>query len=169
MISCTIISAVDEEGGIGRQGQLPWRIPGELKHFRDCTVGNGKNAVIMGEVTWLSLPEQFRPLPHRDNIVLSQSKRAYAGAKTAGSFEEAFSLTAGAENVFIIGGASIYQQAILLPNCRELLITRIQGGHSCDVFFPDIPSDFQVVSRSRPVTEAGEVYWFERYLRDPLN
>lgn len=165
MIPFSIIVAIDEENGIGRQGQLSWRIPGELKHFRDITVGDGNNAVIMGEVTWLSLPEKFRPLPQRDNIVLSKTKTAYPGAKTADSFDEAFTLAAEAHKVFIIGGASVYKQAMSLPNCRELFITRVKGGHNCDVFFPAIPAEFARESQSQPMTEAGETFWFEHYLR----
>lgn len=165
MVPFSIIVAIDEENGIGRQGQLSWRIPGELKHFRDITVGGGKNAVIMGEVTWLSLPEKFRPLPQRDNIVLSQTKTAYVGAKSAGSFDEAFILAAGADQVFIIGGASVYKQAIVLPNCQALFITRVKGGHNCDVFFPPIPTDFTQISKGEPVTEDRETFWFEHYLR----
>lgn len=165
MTSFSIIVAIDEENGIGRQGQLSWRIPGELKHFRELTVGKGKNTVIMGEVTWLSLPEKFRPLPQRNNIVLSQIKTTYPGAKTAGSFDEAFTLAAGSEKVFIMGGASVYKQAIALANCHELFITRVKGGHNCDVFFPAIPADFTLESKGEPMTEAGETYWFEHYHR----
>lgn len=165
MVPFSIIVAIDEENGIGRQGQLSWRIPSELKHFRDITIGGGKNAVIMGEVTWLSLPESFRPLPQRENIVLSQKKTTYPGAKAAGSFDEAFTLAAGADKVFIIGGASVYKQAIALTNCQELFITRIKDGHNCDVFFPSIPADFSLVSQGQPIIEAGETFWFEHYLR----
>lgn len=165
MIPFSIIVAIDEESGIGRQGQLSWRIPGELKHFRDVTVGEGNNAVIMGEVTWLSLPEKFRPLPQRENIVLSKTNTVYPGAKTAGSFDAAFALAAEADTVFVIGGASVYRQAMSLPNCRELFITRVKGGHNCDVFFPSIPADFTLESSGRPMTEAGETFWFEHYLR----
>lgn len=165
MVPFSIIVAIDEENGIGRQGQLPWRIPGELKHFREITVGGGQNAVIMGEVTWLSLPEKFRPLPQRQNIVLSQTTTAYPGAKSAGSFDEAFTLVTGSDKVFIIGGASVYKQAIALENCQELFITRVKGGHSCDVFFPPIPSDFTQISKGEPITEDKETFWFEHYQR----
>lgn len=165
MVPFSIIVAVDEENGIGRRGKLAWRIPGELQHFRDLTIGNGRNAVIMGEVTWLSLPEKFRPLPQRDNIVLSQTKTSFSGAKTAGSFDEAFAMAAEAEHVFIIGGASIYKQAIALPNLQEVYITRVKGGHACDVFFPSLPTDFSLVAKGEPVTEGGETYWFEQYIR----
>jgi dihydrofolate reductase len=165
MVPFSIIVAIDEENGIGRHGQLSWHIPGELKHFRDLTIGGGHNAVIMGEVTWLSLPEKSRPLPHRDNIVLSQKKSSYAGAKIAGSFDEAFSLAIEAENVFIIGGASVYKQAIALPNCKKLYITRVQGGHHCDVYFPPIPDTFKLIAKVEPITEGHETYWFEEFTR----
>jgi dihydrofolate reductase len=165
MVPFSIIVAIDEEGGIGRKGLLGWRIPGELKHFREVTVGTGNNAVIMGEVTWLSLPEKFRPLPDRQNIVLSQDKNLYPGAQTAGNFDEAFALAAEAGKVFIIGGASVYKQAIVLANCNELFITRVKGGHNCDVFFPAIPADFGLQSKSESMSDAGETYWFEHYTR----
>lgn len=160
-----IIVAIDEMGGIGRDGQLPWRLPGELRHFREVTVGQGNNAVIMGETTWLSLPDKFRPLPDRQNIILSNQGSSYPGATTVASFPEAFSQATTAENIYVIGGASIYRQAIVLSDCQELFITRVQGEHQCDVFFPTIPSNFHLVEKSEPRTEENETYWFERYRR----
>lgn len=166
MKNFSIIVAIDEAGGIGRNGRLPWRLPGELRHFREVTVGEGSNAVIMGETTWWSLPEKFRPLPERRNIVLSKENKAFNGARTATSFEEAFAHAASAEKIFIIGGASVYQQAITLDACREIFVTRVKGEHGCDVFFPVIPADFRLVAKTEPTAEADETYWFERYVRD---
>ncbi len=161
-----IIVAIDEAGGIGRGGLLPWHLPGELRHFRELTVGLGGNAVIMGETTWQSLPEKFRPLADRQNIILSKQGVAYPGATTATSFTEAFSQASQAKKVFVIGGASVYRQAIMMPECQEMFITRVQGEHGCDVFFPTISEHFLLVEKSDPMKEVNETYWFEHYRRD---
>jgi len=169
MSEFSIIVAVDEAGGIGRQEQLPWRLPGELKHFREVTVGTGQNAVIMGRTTWLSIPEKHRPLANRINIVMSRTQSAHAGAQTVQSFDEALlaAQKVRVQNVFVIGGASVYTAALGHPACATLYVTRVQGTHECDTFFPDIPSTFHLAKEGEPITEAGETYWYEEYRRHP--
>ena len=113
---------------IGRDGRLPWNIPGDLHRFRDLTMGN---AVIMGRVTY---EEIGHPLPGRLNIVVSRTQR-YEGENllTASSLNEAIAL-AGDRRAFISGGARLFQEA--LPLVDVMYITEIDADVSGDVFFP---------------------------------
>lgn len=165
MTQFTIIAAVDEAGGIGRSGALPWRLPGELRHFREVTTGTGRNAVIMGRTTWHSIPQQYRPLPRRLNIVLTARPEATPGATTVQSIAAARQAAERADcrEAFFIGGGQVYAAAIGDPAVRRLLITRVAGTHDCDVFFPAIPPSFRRIDSSRPIVEAGETYWYEEY------
>lgn len=114
---------------IGRDGRLPWNIPGDLHRFRDLTMGN---AVIMGRVTY---EEIGHPLPGRLNIVVSRTQR-YEGENllTASSLNEAIAL-AGDRRAFISGGARLFQEA--LPLVDVMYITEIDADVSGDVFFPE--------------------------------
>jgi dihydrofolate reductase len=125
---------------IGREGTLPWRLPEDLAHFRELTTGH---PVIMGRRTWESLPAQFRPLPGRENIVLSTSAECpVPGAQLVADPGAALELT-GARDVWVIGGASVY--AAFLPMADRLEITEVdldlgpvQPG---DVFAPGVSGD----------------------------
>ncbi len=136
----TVIAAVDDAGGIGRAGGLPWRLKADMERFRRITTGagGGANAVILGRRTWESLPARFRPLPERRNIVVSRSPDyAAAGARTAPDFASALALAAAeVGEIFVIGGAEIYALALAHPGCRLILLTRVAGRHGCDAFFP---------------------------------
>ena len=132
-----LIVAHDRIGTIGKEGELPWagKLPADMAHFKAQTLGA---SVIMGRVTYESLPESFRPLPNRQNIILSMGNQAFQGALTVHSLEEAF---AQAENEpAIIGGAQIYNLA--LPQVDRIIATEIdtvvEGG---DAFFPTPPED----------------------------
>lgn len=126
---------MDEENGIGKNGEIPWHYPKDMKHFKETTTGN---AVIMGRKTYESLPEEFRPLPDRKNIVLTRSDPELdESVSIANSLEEAYDIAESTGNkVFIAGGSSIYSQCI--DDCSRLVVTRIPGTHDCDRFFPSI-------------------------------
>lgn len=138
----TVIAAVDDAGGIGRGGGLPWRLSGDMEHFRQVTTGAGGdvNAVILGRRTWESLPPRFRPLPGRRNLVITRQDGYTApGAVLCRDFEEAWSRArAGGGETFVIGGAEIYALALAHPDCARILLTRVAGDHSCDVRFPGL-------------------------------
>ena len=110
-----LIAAVAKNRVIGINNQLPWHLPEDLKHFRELTRGC---AVIMGRKTWESLPEAFRPLPGRRNIVLTRQKglttdSRFQGAELAASLPDALALMGeNSATIFVIGGADLYQQAI---------------------------------------------------------
>jgi len=131
-----IIVAVSENNVIGKDGDIPWHIPEDLKHFKEKTTGN---AVIMGRKTFESLPEDYKPLPERKNIVLTRSglKNEYEQVEEVESLEEAYRQAGEfSEKAFIIGGASIYEQT--LDQCDKLVLTRIHEEYEGDTFFPEI-------------------------------
>lgn len=140
-----IIAAVAQNGVIGAGGKIPWNIPEDMKLFAFLTKGNGQNAVIMGRKTWVSIPEKFRPLPERFNIVLSRS------SIVQGVHQESDLLTAlekardeGCETAWICGGQQLYQEALtkhISPESEfhisEMHITHVQVVvPNGDAFFP---------------------------------
>ena len=128
----SLIAAVARNGAIGRGGGLIWQESEDQKHFRRVTMGC---PVIMGRKTWDSLPQRFRPLPGRRNIVLTRDASWRAdGAATAASFDAALALASDAPKVFVIGGAQAY--AMALPTADELVLTEIDADLPGDIFFP---------------------------------
>lgn len=124
-----LVAAVAANGIIGAGGKLPWRLPEDLKHFRTLTLGH---PVIMGRKTWESLR---RPLPGRENIVVTRSAGYDApGASVAASLEAALALCAGETVVFVIGGSGLYAAA--LPLADGLALTEIQRDYEGDTRFP---------------------------------
>lgn len=117
-MSLELIAAVSANGAIGKDGILPWHIPDELAWFKKATQGK---TVIMGRVTWESLP--LKPLPQRTNIVISKRQSNFKGALCASTLDDAIALATGP--AIIIGGASIYAQAI--PLVQTMYLTEING------------------------------------------
>ncbi|HBH16839.1 MAG TPA: hypothetical protein DDW92_01055, partial [Candidatus Veblenbacteria bacterium] len=152
--------------GIGIKGGLPWRLKGDMEHFREITVGQGNNGVIMGRTTWLSLPEKFRPLPERVNVVLTeQDLNLPQGVLRASSIGEAINQleTKSLSDIFVIGGGQVYAQGIVHPLCQKLYVTEIMQEFDCDTFFPEIPEHFIKVSESDLKTEGDISYHFAVY------
>jgi dihydrofolate reductase len=130
----TIIAAIDLDRCLGKEGKIPWHLPSDLQRFRTLTM---EHTVIMGRKTYESLPDEFRPLPKRFNIILSRNLPRRADAKVAivRSIDEALATARG--EVDIIGGAQIYQQA--LPLVDRIYLTEVQTTiDNGDVFFPSI-------------------------------
>lgn len=147
----SLIVAMDEAGLIGREGRLPWHLPNDLAHFKRLTLGK---TVLMGRRTWDSLG---RPLPGRDNWVLSRDPEfAPSGARVFESLDAALAAGEGRELV-VIGGAELYRQA--LPMARRLyltrVLTRIEGARPGDVHFPTYdPASFRELEREdRPADD----------------
>jgi dihydrofolate reductase/thymidylate synthase len=169
----SIIVAFDSHYGIGKNGQLAWTLPMDLKHFKEVTtavtIPLKKNAVIMGRKTWESLPQKFRPLPGRVNMVLSRSSdlNLPQGVGCSSSLEGALNKlsTSDVENIFVIGGAQIYIDAIKHPMCQKLYVTHVKGDYACDAFFPPISKDFFPISSSEQLQEGGISFQFSDYLR----
>lgn len=145
-----VVAAVARNGVIGHEGDLAWRIPEDLAHFRRVTAGS---PVVMGRRTWESLPPRFRPLPGRRNIVLTrQPGWQAAGAETAPDLAAALALAAlpapPTGCVCVIGGAQVYAAA--LPLADELVLTELDRDFDGDTRFPDWPrADFVEVARER--------------------
>jgi dihydrofolate reductase len=126
----SIIVAVAENYAIGKDNDLLWHIPNDLKRFKRITSGH---PVIMGKNTWKSLPRA--PLPNRRNIVITDDPTdQFEGAEMVHSIEEALTICDPQDENFIIGGASIYKQ--FLPYCDRLYITKVHQSFEGDVFFP---------------------------------
>ena len=168
MMNFALIAAVDSQGGIGKGGTLPWRLPEDLEYFNRVTVGDGKNAVIMGRGTWDSLPSAHRPLAKRLNVVVSRNSALElpSAVRRAHSLEDALIIAAEAhtEKVFVIGGAQIFAEAILHPQCRELYLTEVQGTFDCDTFFPAIDAArFKKIASSEVHEQNGIKFNFVKY------
>ena len=117
-----LIYARAANGVIGHQGGLPWHLPEDLAHFKRTTLGC---PVIMGRKTWDSLPPKFRPLPGRTNVVITRQSGWQAdGAVVAHSLQDAMDLCASQPDVWVIGGAQIYAQA--LPLASSVEVTEIE-------------------------------------------
>jgi dihydrofolate reductase len=154
------ISASDR--GLGDKGELLWKIPEDLKRFRDVTRGH---PVVMGRKTWESLPENVRPLPGRVNFVVTRQPQYDArGATVVANVEtalEAAKLAPGGEEVFVIGGGEIYAAA--LPRADKLYMTLIDASKPADAFFPEYEKEFaKETFREEHVTPEGTAYrWID--------
>ncbi|MRR22380.1 dihydrofolate reductase [bacterium] len=138
----TIIVATDRNNGIGYNNGLLANIPGDLKRFKEITMGH---SLIMGKKTWESLPN--KPLSGRQNIVITDNELdCFNCADTARSIDEAVSLCKPGNEVFIIGGGSVYRQ--FMPLADRLLVTHIDAEFTADTFFPEISPDEWYVSEN---------------------
>ena len=166
-----IIVACDLNRGIGKNNQLPWRLSGDLRYFKKITTEtteSGKyNAVLMGRKTWESIPPNHRPLAGRYNVVLTRNQTYFTpdGVFRFGSLDEAFAtLEQGpVEQLFIIGGAEIYKQALQDHRIGLLYLTEIRHRFDCDTFFPEYKQYFQLLSSSEIESENGIEYSFKVY------
>jgi len=165
--------AFDSNYGIGKDGRLPWNLPSDLKHFKEITsiVNNPsqKNAVIMGRKTWESLPIRFRPLPGRVNLVLSKQEQFNlpAGVLASANLTDALTqlTTNDIENIFVIGGAQVYAEAIEHPSCDKIYVTHVKGDFHCDAFFPPLSRQFIPISATEELHQEGISFHFSEYLR----
>ena len=162
----SLIAAVARNGAIGKNNELLWHEPEDLKHFRRVTMGC---PVIMGRLTWDSLPERFRPLPGRRNIVITRNPAwAAPGTETASSVAQALTLLPDAIKVFVIGGAELF--ALALPLADELILTEIDAELRGDKFFPSWDrTQFIVTSHEPHVGTDGVGYSFTTYKKTQGN
>ncbi len=159
-----VIYATDAALGIGKDGGIPWRLSGDMEYFRRNTTGAGKNAVIMGRKTYLSIPPRYRPLPQRLNVVLSRNgAHVFPGARSMTSLSEALAVLdedSAIDNVWVAGGAGVYAEALDLTECIEVLWTQVEGEFGCNVRVPDIHDRFELVAASDFQEEDGVTYRF---------
>ena len=166
------IVATDKKNGIGKDGVMPWNLPGDMKHFQEITTRTKdpqkQNMVIMGRTTWESIPKKHRPLKKRLNIVLSRNTEYKAdGAKVVDDIKKAFNLAdESIEKIFIMGGASIYKHTIDMPEITGLYITKINKIFDCDAFYPDVPKQFSKIKKLGSNKDGEISYDFLLYQKD---
>lgn len=166
-----IITAYDQKRGIGKDNKLPWHLPEDLKYFTKITKGDQadkQNVVIMGRKTWESIPEKFRPLPGRINVVLTRQTgyNLPDGPLQFSNLNEALTELKKQQinEVFVIGGASLYELAIQHPQCGKIFVTEIKSTFDCDTFFPEIPGEFKLVDEGENIKSISNVeYRFLTY------
>jgi len=173
MKNFSIIVAMDQNQGIGKDGQLPWHLPRDMKFFKEMTLKarpGRRNAVIMGRKTWDSIPESFRPLGGRLNIILTRNPQISfpEDCRKALDLDEALACAAESDDVdqiFVIGGATVYEAAIDRPECGHLYVTCIQEICDCDTFFPSFSGAFCQVSQGPLYCENNHHFVFLEYKR----
>ncbi len=148
MTEIIIIAALASNGVIGSRQEIPWRIPEDFRRFKRLTLGH---PCIMGDATFDSLPDQFRPLPGRENVVLSlDPDYARPGTTVFHDFDEAIAYVRGKDvpKAFIGGGATIYRLA--LPIADTLELTHLDRPYPGDILFPPIDyAEWELVSEER--------------------
>jgi dihydrofolate reductase len=159
-----LIYARAANGVIGRDDALPWHLPEDLAHFKRTTAGA---PVVMGRRTWDSLPPRFRPLPGRDNVVVTrQAGWSAPGARAAAGLDAALALCADAPETWVIGGAQIYAQAAAIA--RRAVVTEIGRDFEGDAHAPVLdPALWHETSREPHVSADGVPFDFVTYERRP--
>ena len=161
LMKINLIVAVDEKNGIGKNNQLPWHLPADLLHFKKLTTGF---PIIMGRKTFDSIG---RVLPNRRNIVISrQSNLEIIGAEVCGSLQGALELCKKENDIYIIGGAQIFEQALPLADC--IFLTVIEHDFDADTFFPTLDKQtWEESSNSvyKPDEKNIYTYSFKQYIR----
>jgi dihydrofolate reductase len=150
----SIVVATDECGGIGRDGQLPWRLPDDLRHFKRLTLGK---PIVMGRKTWNSIG---RPLPGRHNIVVSRQRDLSAdGATVVQSIDAAFAAAGDAPEICVIGGAEIYRRT--LPVADVIHLTLVHATVPADTHLPEFGADeWQEIAREPHYRDAQHLHDF---------
>ena len=171
-----IASASRSTLGIGNNGKIPWKINQDMKLFKDITstsCPNKRNVVIMGRKTWESLPNQSRPLPNRINIVISRDPLIRTKIEipvtvlVVDSLNSALMLSSNddtIDKVYVIGGETVYKEAIKLSSCSRIYLTEVLTEITeIDTFFPSIPDRFKIVALSNTYIENKVEYRFIEY------
>ncbi|GAB1462123.1 dihydrofolate reductase [Pedobacter sp.] len=145
-----IVVAISANNAIGKNNELLWHMPNDLKHFKNITSGG---TVVMGRKTFDSVG---RPLPNRRNIVITRQKDLQIdGVEVVNSLNSALELTSNEEKIFILGGAEIYKEA--LPLTHKIELTRVHQEFDADAFFPELDN------------ETWKEVWKEDHLPDEKN
>ena len=156
-----LIYARAANGVIGQDNQLPWHLPEDLAHFKRTTLGS---PVIMGRKTWDSLPPRFRPLPGRQNLVLTNDRSWGAeGAEVVHSLADALARCPAGQTAWVIGGAQVY--ALALPLARRIVVTEIARDFAGDAFAPVLGPEWVTTGREAHVSASGLPFAFVTYTR----
>ena len=159
-MTLSIIVAVSENNVIGKNNSLIWHLPADMKFFKEKTTDH---VIITGRKNYESIPEKFRPLPDRKNIVITRQKNYHApGAIVVSSIENALQYVSenhNDEEIFIIGGAEIYRQTISV--CDKIYLTRLHHTFEGDAYFPIInEKDWQLTQREDFSADEKNIYNF---------
>lgn len=165
MSRINIIVAVTNNMVIGKGNTMPWHLPSDLKNFKHITDGS---SVVMGRKCWESIPEKFRPLPNRLNIVITRNEKYEAkGGLTLSNLEKVltdFKNDGEDDEIFVIGGAEIYKAAF--PLADKLYLTKIFENIEGDVYLEGMKHDeWEWESESSTIEENGFRFRFETYLK----
>ena len=174
-----IVAYSKKDRGIGKENGLPWSLKGDMAYFKNKTTSTcinfPQNSVIMGRNTWESIPQKFRPLAKRNNIVISNSGKIDAekdGCILATSLTDALLIAQNmnSHQAYIIGGAQLYLEAILHPKVQSLLVTEVYDTYECDTFFPDFKKECEtdpyILTDVSPFQSDNNTYYrFMKYYR----
>jgi dihydrofolate reductase len=159
-MTLSIIVAASENNVIGKDNRLIWRLPADMKFFKEKTTGH---VIITGRKNYESIPEKFRPLPDRKNIVVTHQKNYHApGAIVVSSIENALQYVSEnhkGEEIFVIGGADIYRQ--ILSACNRVYLTRIHHSFEGDAFFmPLNENEWKIINNEDFKADDKNIYDF---------
>lgn len=156
----SLIAALDKNKVIGKNNDLPWHLPDDMKYFMQTTMGH---PVIMGRKNFDSIPPKYRPLPGRTNIVLTRQKGfSSPGILVCHTAEEALEVASkeNSEELFIIGGAEIYR--LFIDRADYLYLTQIDAAVKGDTFFPDFnPTEWRQVKRNHHEADQRHEFAFD--------
>ncbi len=159
-MTISLIAAVAQNRVIGKENDLPWRLPDDMKYFMQTTSGHH---VLMGRKNYDSLPDKFKPLPNRINIVVTRQNNFIAsGCTVVSSIEKGIDLALenNETELFVIGGAQIYKQS--LERANYLYLTEINAEIEGDTYFPSFePNDWEEVSRKHHGIDDKHRYSFD--------
>lgn len=156
----SLIVAMGKNRVIGKDNQMPWHLPADLAYFKKVTTGH---PIIMGRKTFQSIG---RPLPNRENIILTRDKMfKHDNCTIINCVEEALALAAS-KDIFVIGGAEIYEQ--FLPFAKKIYITQIHENFSGDTFFPKLTKEWQLQSSQLHSKDEKNKYDYEFQLFEKL-
>ena len=162
-----IVAVCTSNNGIGKNNDLLWHLPADMKFFRSQTTGY---PVITGRKNYESIPEKFRPLPNRENIVITRQNITFKDAEVCSSIQEALKVAESykKEKVFVIGGGQIYKQCLELDLIDKLIITWVDAKIEADVFFPKLDSSWKIISQKKnnPDDKNPYPYTFTEYRKE---
>jgi dihydrofolate reductase len=161
----SIIVAASTNNVIGKENGLPWRLPTDMKFFRDKTIGH---TVIMGRKSWDSIPAKYRPLPNRINVVMSRDESLKLDCDLVSSnlqkVIDYFTEQSSDDELFIIGGGELYKQAF--PIATRVYLTRVLAEVDGDTYLEGFnPQEWTLTSTSEVLTENGFEFVFEEYVK----
>jgi dihydrofolate reductase len=153
-VTISFVVAYDRRRAIGKDNRLPWRLPDDMKHVRDVTIGK---PLIMGRRTWDSIG---RPLPGRTSIVLTRDRDFRCdGCLVARTADEALKLAGAAPEIIVFGGARVFEE--FLPLADRIYLTEVETEAAADTYFPRVdPSDWREVARTRHPADERHAHAF---------